>query len=178
MERRSALMPPHSHSHSHAPMCVLPCLERSQGFSAHTCLQGASATVMHRPKVVVFDLDACLWYPEMDMLTSPFRLDGRSGRLFDRHTTELTLYEVPSVDGARPHTSVLETRSLLCAAWCRALLIFFTSCIHTRTGQTHWWRTCWSGPAPAAVAVLVSSLMTRCVASRWNVQLCVAHRRA
>jgi hypothetical protein len=36
----------------------------------------SSVTVVRRPKVVVFDLDACLWYPEMYMMSGgPFHVD-------------------------------------------------------------------------------------------------------
>lgn len=45
------------------------------------------------PKLVVFDLDDTVWYPEMYMLYGgPFRKDNE-GRVYDRRGTEVTIIE-------------------------------------------------------------------------------------
>lgn len=52
------------------------------------------------PKVVAFDLDDTLWFPEMWLLDGgdPFRKDNRTGRVFDSANTEIQLFKgVPEI---------------------------------------------------------------------------------
>eukprot|EP00123_Amoebidium_parasiticum_P006444 comp17394_c0_seq1/m.16721 comp17394_c0_seq1/g.16721 ORF comp17394_c0_seq1/g.16721 comp17394_c0_seq1/m.16721 type:complete len:192 (-) comp17394_c0_seq1:100-675(-) len=54
-----------------------------------------AATVPRMPGLVVFDLDATLWYPEMYHLWgsggAPFRLNKKNGNVVDRSGTEVYL---------------------------------------------------------------------------------------
>eukprot|EP00294_Goniomonas_avonlea_P011607 CAMPEP_0114555062 /NCGR_PEP_ID=MMETSP0114-20121206/8547_1 /TAXON_ID=31324 /ORGANISM="Goniomonas sp, Strain m" /LENGTH=186 /DNA_ID=CAMNT_0001740159 /DNA_START=42 /DNA_END=602 /DNA_ORIENTATION=+ len=45
------------------------------------------------PKVVVFDLDFTIWYPEMDCLSGPPFSKDKKGRVFDRAGEEVHIFD-------------------------------------------------------------------------------------
>jgi hypothetical protein len=57
-------------------------------------MSAAPQAPVHFPKVIVFDLDACLWFPEMDMLAgAPFKTHAEKGTWLRRSTQVLYLHQ-------------------------------------------------------------------------------------